>query len=83
MSEVGHDSFVSKINSFLNDSEIDIKNKSMDKSLDAGDRSPLHIYDDDFGEGEDEIKTLKKKNEQLIKEKEEMMNVRQVEKTLN
>lgn len=53
MSEVGNDSFVNKISEFLNDSEVDINNKSLEK---ANQKAEAHLYEDDE---EDELMTLK------------------------
>jgi len=53
VSEVGHDSFASKLNEFLNDSEVDINNKSLEK---AENRLDEHLYEE---EEEDELMTLK------------------------
>lgn len=53
VSEVGHDSFASKLNEFLNDSEVDINNKSLEK---AENRPDEHLYEE---EEEDELMTLK------------------------
>ena len=68
MSEIGNDSFASKINDFLNDSEIDVRNKS----INSADRSPEHLYEED---DDDELLNLKLKNTQLQREKEQYEQV--------